>query len=294
MKYIVLYNSYADNNKGKENAELLPIIYSLDEFEYYDITKITDYKTFLTGIPLDAGIVICGGDGTLNRFINDTATMDIKYKLYYFPCGSGNDFARDIGNSQELIPLDEYIKNLPVVCVNGKEYRFINGVGFGIDGYCCEAGDKLREKKPKSKINYTMIAIKGLLFHYKPTRAIVTVDGKKSFYKKVWLAPTMHGKYYGGGMMPTPKQERNNLRGKISVMIFHGCGKLKTLCVFPSLFKGKHVRHKKNVCVLSGQKITVQFNKPRAVQIDGETITGVTEYTVKSAYIVGDNKRKKI
>ena len=45
--------------------------------------------------------------------------------------------------------------------------------------------------------------------------------------------------------------------------------------------------------VLSGQKITVKFNKPRAIQIDGETIKNVTEYTVKSAYIVADERRKK-
>lgn len=292
MNYIVLYNPYADNDNGEENAKLLELVYASDRFEYVDVTTVSDYKTFFTNIPLETGIVLCGGDGTLNRFINDTKTIYIKNKLFYYPCGSGNDFARDIGNVQELIPLYEYIQNLPVVCVNGKEYRFINAVGFGIDGYCYETGDKIRAKNFKKKINYTAIAIKGLLFHYRPTRAIVTVDGKKYFYKKVWLAPTMYGKYYGGGMMPTPKQDRNNTQNKISVMIFHGCGKLKTLCIFPSLFKGEHVKKKKNVEILSGHSITVKFDQPRTVQIDGETIKDVTEYNVKSAYIVADERRK--
>ena len=74
--------------------------------------------------------------------------------------------------------------------VNGKQYRFLNGIGYGIDGYCCQVGDEQREKSTKP-VNYTAIAIKGLLFHYKPTNAVVTVDGETHNYRKVWLAPTM-------------------------------------------------------------------------------------------------------
>lgn len=36
---------------------------------------------------------------------------------------------------------------------------------------------------------YTAIAINGLLFHYKPTSAVVTVDGKTDTYHHVCLAP---------------------------------------------------------------------------------------------------------
>ena len=131
-------------------------------------------------------------------------------------------------------------------------------------------------------MNYTSIAIKGLLFHYKPTNAKVTVDGKIHTYKKVWIAPTMNGKYYGGGMMPTPKQDRNNKEKTLSVMIFHNCGKLKTLLIFPSLFKGEHIKHTKNVEIMTGNQITVEFDRPVALQIDGETILNVKAYTACS------------
>ena len=33
--------------------------------------------------------------------------------------------------------------------------------------------------------------------------------------------------------------------------------------------------------ILTGKKITVKFDAPTALQIDGETITGVTEYTAE-------------
>ena len=66
------------------------------------------------------------------------------------------------------------------------------------------------------------------------------------------------------------------------MVVMHGSGKLKTLIVFPSIFKGEHVKHDEMVQVLTGHEITVQFDRPCALQIDGETILGVTEYSVSS------------
>lgn len=133
----------------------------------------------------------------------------------------------------------------------------------------------------KKDINYTAIAIRGLLFDYKPKTATVTVDGEKHTYEKVWLAPTMNGRFYGGGMIPTPAQSRTN--DTVSTMLFHDCGKLRALMMFPSIFKGEHVKYTKNVAVLTGNEITVEFDRPAPLQIDGETILGVTSYTVTSA-----------
>ena len=170
------------------------------------------------------------------------------------------------------------------VTVKGKSYKFINGIGYGIDGYCCEVGDKMREAGDK-KIDYTMIAIKGLLFHFKPADATITVDGKEYFYKKVWIAPTMHGRCYGGGMIPTPKQDRLNAEGSVSVMAFHGTSKLKTLMIFPSLFKGEHIKHTEAIAIHEGKEITVKFSHPASLQIDGETILDVSEYTVHAGVL---------
>lgn len=61
-------------------------------------------------------------------------------------------------------------------------------------------------------------------------------------------------------------------------MVFHTPGKLKALTVFPSIFKGEHIRHTHVVEVLTGQDITVEFDRPAPLQIDGETIPDVTAY----------------
>lgn len=281
--YYVLYNPYAGNGAFRNHAEKLCGAFTGD-YKLVDITSITDYEAFFASLPEEAQIVISGGDGTLNRFLNQTRRLSLPEALYYCACGSGNDFQRDITgkDTAQLIPLTPYIRDLPMVTVNGKEYLFLNGVGFGIDGYCCEVGDKLRKESDKP-INYAMIAIKGLLFHFKPRSASVTVDGKEYSFRRVWLAPTMNGRFYGGGMMPTPDQDRLAEPPSVSTMVMHSAGKLRALAVFPSIFKGEHVKHTKMVTVLKGRDITVTFDRPTALQIDGETVSGVTSCRMRAA-----------
>ena len=57
---------------------------------------------------------------------------------------------------------------------------------------------------------------------------------------------------------------------------------MKTLMVFPSIFKGEHISHTEMVEVLTGKEITVRFDSPAALQIDGETVKNVSEYSVKA------------
>ncbi len=273
-KIVVLYNPLS----GSCTPEGMKLRFP--KYDFCDITKLTGYGELLSGLTEEDTLILCGGDGTLNRFVNDTQGMNLACDVLYYPAGSGNDFAFDVIGSktaQKPFPIKEYISNLPTVTVNGKTYRFMNGVGFGLDGYCCEEGDRLRHISDKP-VNYTAIAIKGALFCYKPANAKVNVDGKEYFFRKVWIAPTMFGRYYGGGMMPTPGQTRAD--ETVATLLYHGCGKIKALAVFSSIFKGEHIKHKKIITVLKGKDITVEFDSPRSLQIDGETVSGVTSYRV--------------
>lgn len=280
-KYYVLFNPYSGNGKGEEYARKLNSILN-DELIYFSMPKITDFKKFLS-MTKGEDIIICGGDGTLNYFINHTDGIKYKNNILYYSTGSGNDFYNDVfkGKGEGPHLINEYLKDLPTVIVKGKEYKFINGIGYGIDGYCCEMGD-LHRKKSTKPVNYTKIALKGLLYDYKPTNAIVTVDSVKHAYKKVWLASTMNGRYYGGGMMIAPYQNRLNSDRSLTVVVLHGMIKLKVLTAFATVFKGEHVRFKKIVDLYTAHEVKVEFDRPVALQIDGETILGVTEYTVKS------------
>lgn len=281
MKFKVLYNPLSGNVKGEfVKTELDGVIDG--EFEFIDVTTIADMHSFLENLDDEHAIMLVGGDGTINRFINDAGELLGKHSVYYYAAGNGNDFWTDLGYKRGDPPIciDKYLVNLPVCEVNGKTYKFINGIGYGIDGYCCEVGDAL--KAANKKVNYTAIAIKGLLFHYKPCTATVIVDGVEHTFKKAWIAPTMNGRYYGGGMIPTPEQDRLNAERNVSICVMYGKGKITTLIAFPTIFKGEHVKKTKMVSILTGNEVTVKFPRPSALQVDGETVLNVTEYTVRT------------
>lgn len=283
MKYVIL--NHGTNNPNYE-SDVKAFEATIGACREEDVDGL-DYVAFLKGLQPSDEVYLMGGDGTLNWFINGLGDYEPTLPVYLYPAGTGNDFIHDVLGQVERKPvlINEYIKNLPVVEVTqaGNEgskicKKFINGIGYGIDGYCCEMGDKLKEEG--KKVDYTAIAIKGLLFHFKKVTATVSVDGKQERFRDVWLAPSMKGRFYGGGMMVAPAQ--NRAEEALSLVVFRGKSKLHTLMVFPSIFKGEHVKHEKMVFVRRGKEIEVSFDRPTALQIDGETVLNVTSYRVKA------------
>lgn len=283
MKQYILYNPLSASGRGEELVRSAAVL-QLDklESEMLDVTKLSSYADFFARVEPESRVILCGGDGTVSRFANATRGMELPEELYYFASGTGNDLLHDLGlqAGSTLVRLKPYLADLPVVTVGGQSGVFLNNVSFGIDGYCCEEGDRLRAKG--KTVNYTKIALKGLLGAFRPLNAVVTVDGVRKEYRRVWLAPTMNGRYCGGGMMMTPGQDRKDPERKVSVLVFCETGALRALCIFPSLFKGKHVKYKKYVKIVTGHDVLVEFDRPTPMQIDGETVSGVLSYHVHS------------
>ena len=287
----ILFNPLSDNRHGEANARKITEIPEYKDAEFVDLTKIK-LREYIASAPADDKLVLAGGDGTIHFMINKLGGKIPERPIFYYPTGNGNDFKADIAEKDEVVGLNKYLKDLPSVSVNGcKKILFLNGIGFGIDGYCCEEGDRLKKQTTKP-INYAAIAIKGILGKFKQRSATVTVDGVKREYKNVWLTATMNGRYYGGGMAIAPDQDRLNPERKQTVVVFHCKNKLKTLMVFPSIFKGKHVEHKKIVEVITGHEISVEFDRPTPLQVDGETYVNVTQYAVsaRAASVLEGNK----
>lgn len=281
MNYL-FYNPSARNGKAAEDLQLIKKTLDGQDVEIYAVTDIDDYVSVIDKIQPEDIVYIVGGDGTLNRFINDSTNLRILGDIFFYSAGTGNDFKHDVDpdNSLYRIRLNDYIRNLPTVTVGGVTYKFVNGIGFGIDGYCCEEGDRQRAAG-RQDINYSAIAVKGCLFRFKPYGADITVDGETRHYDKVWLAPTMFGKYYGGGMKVAPEQDRNNPQHTVTNVVIHGTGRLKTLIRFAKIFSGEYTKYTDMVDIRTGHEVRVVFDRPCALQIDGETVKNVTEYTVR-------------
>ena len=290
MKTLILYNPISGYGLAESKAqELSPIYEEMGTVTILDITAVDDIATVISEYGKGDAVIICGGDGTLNRFVYDTESIKPECDILYCAVGTGNDFLRDIGKNVNDAPfsIKDYLRDLPIVEIDGVKCRFLNGIGYGIDGYCCEIGDAKKAAAPDKPVNYAAIAISGVLGKFKPRNAIVTVDGKEYKYDKVWIAATMHGRYYGGGMQCAPEQDRLAGDGINTLVVWHGSGKIKTLTRFSSIFKGEHVKYTDMISIHKGHDITVRFDAPCPLQIDGETRLGVTEYKVSPGVRVG-------
>ena len=132
-KFTVLYNPLAGKtDKAAIEAELSALLPD-DELEYVVLGDGESYADVLKNVASDRKIMLSGGDGTLNRFVNDPASDSYAGEIWYYASGNGNDFWTDLGRKKGDAPVDVtgYLKNLPLVTVNGVTRKFINGIGYG-------------------------------------------------------------------------------------------------------------------------------------------------------------------
>ena len=140
--FCVLYNPLASTGKGEEKARTLVDILGSDaKIQFLSLIELEDVRAFLDSLPPDTCPIITGGDGTLSRFVDNLGGNPTR-DIYYYPAGTGNDFLNDLNKTGDTRPflLNPYITDLPHIHFNGESHAFINGVGYGIDGYVCEEG----------------------------------------------------------------------------------------------------------------------------------------------------------
>ena len=127
----VIYNPLSCGGHGEERKDsaLVELNKKYEEITVVDFTK-TDID-FFKSLNADDIIILVGGDGTLNTFVNLYKDYATNNKCYLFKGGNGNDFLRDIDANEQLSLLNPYLENLPYVVVNGMKKYFINNVGFG-------------------------------------------------------------------------------------------------------------------------------------------------------------------
>ena len=281
-KYLILYNPLAQKGRGLDNAKKIRAFFKDAEVAYENILEITDLAAFMAEAPRDVKIVLTGGDGTLSRTVSALYGHELGRELYYFGAGSGNDFLRDIGKSPKdpPFPINEYMKGLPLVKVNGMTMRCINGVGLGLDGFCCEEVNRLHSEGKNA--SYGMVALMGVLGKYKPVDAVITVDGVRQEFKNVWMAPVMFGSYFGGGYKMAPKQDRMSSRRQVTSVVIHSIPRLLAVFQFLKVKQGKGESMTKYAVFRPGRHVAAEFSSPCAFQIDGESISNVTSYEISA------------
>ena len=275
MNYLA-YNELAGQVSGEKIKEII----SKYEDKFPNMELVNEANCTLEELNEklndDDNVLLIGGDGTVNFFANTWNNIKVKGNWYIYSAGTGNDFLTDIEAKDNFSKLNEYMDNLPKVSANGITKYFVNNVGFGVDGDVCVVAEE--KKKQCKKIDYTKITIGLILFKFKKRYCKIKVDGKEYEFKNAFIAATMNGRYYGGGMKSAPNQDRKG--DKVTVVVMTGKSRLLTLIKFTKIFTGEYVKYKKNVHLFEGKEIEVSFDKPCGLQYDGEVIENVTSYKV--------------
>ncbi len=278
--YYILFNPLSSNGKSIEVMEKLKRKLAKDGHPSLalDIIEVSkDIDSFLKRINNDDKVVILGGDGTLHYFVNSVRNIEIENDIFLYKGGTGNDFSREFKN-KELINIKPYIRNLPTVKINGEETDkvFINGGGFGLDGaVCCGVNDSGIKKSGLAYIKNLLSLIK----RFPRYDLEVWVDGVRHTYKKVWLATVTNGKYFGGGMKISPVSDRTD--DILEMYVIHSVSFPKLLCIFPTIFIGKHMLFKKvGISLIKGRSFKLVSNIPNPFQSDGEVVVDVNKFEV--------------
>ena len=100
MKYRVLYNPLAGLGKEDNGYEQAKKLFEGKDAEFSDVTKEGALDELFKNLAKDDKIVLCGGDGTLNKFVNSIPFIP-ENEILYYPTGNGNDFYRDVAEGKE-------------------------------------------------------------------------------------------------------------------------------------------------------------------------------------------------
>lgn len=214
-------------------------------------------------------IVAVGGDGT----VNEVATGLIDNNggvLGIIPGGTGNDMARSLDIPMEPIEALEvlckgYKRNMNIGSVNGSYFLNISSIGF--DAEVVKNNINIK-KKIKSGFSYA-ISVIYTLFSFKRKRLEINIDGE-ILNDNVYLLAVGNGKYYGGGMKILPMAKIDD--GYLDICIVSNLNKLKLLFLFPTIFKGNHIKFTKHVQIYRGKNIKVKSKENLHLNIDGEII----------------------
>jgi len=286
-KLLFIVNPVAGNGKGRKVWHRLELILQRDHIPY---------EVLVTTGPRDAielaarsaklhplAIVAVGGDGTLHEVAQGLSEQASSCPVAYIPAGSGNDFARALRIQFEpeeaLRRLMETLASTsgdhaprsPFDMLRFGDIWAINSLGAGLDGFVIKLTLEAKYKRWLNRIGlgslvYPLTLLRALL-KYRPGTAVVTVDGRRMRFDKLWFCAVTNISYFGGGMRIVPDARPDD--GTADVCIVSGISRLGLLFAFPRVYKGTHTSLKA-VTFLRGRSVRVESDKPLVIQADGE------------------------
>ena len=208
----------------------------------------------------------CGGDGTFFEVINGAAG---KAPVGVFPCGSGNDFIKNILSPESLLDVEAQINGqavpLDLIRCNGQYVSNVCNIGFDAD--IAYNMNRFRRIPFLSGKKAYIASILYCFFHRMHYPLTVQIDDGEPIHDEYLFAAIANGQTYGGSFRGAPKASVHD--GLIDICLCRRLSRL-TLLRFVSAFqKGTYLEKK-------GIDRWVDYRKCRKVTITmpEDTVTG--------------------
>ncbi|MEJ7818114.1 MAG: diacylglycerol kinase family protein [Thermoleophilaceae bacterium] len=214
-------------------------------------------------------VAALGGDGFLRLLAGTLRYTD--GALAVLPAGRGNDFARVLGISNDVVEavrtaVQGTDRMIDVAEAGGEPYLGIASLGFDSD-----ANRIANESRVvRGNLVYLYAALRAL-WSWKSAGFTVTVDGEVHELRGYSVA-VANSKAYGGGMYIAPQAELDD--GLLDVISIGETSKPRWLMNLPSVFRGRHVNDP-SVTVLRGGEVSVSADRPFRIYADGDPIGDV-------------------
>lgn len=271
-----ILNPHAGRGRAKHLEPEL--VAALRDFPFSHTLFVTTTKGEATSIALSESktssvVVAVGGDGTVNEVAS--GLIGSHCALGVISVGSGNDFARTIGATNDVRQmLMEFslpnvkkfdVGTVRLTHIHGRteDRFFFNSLGIGFDAAVAK---RVTSIKLLRGIPLYMSALISTLVGYKPHFFAVTTPERK-WEKNYFLLCIGIGKWEGGGFKLTPDAVPDD--GKYQVCGITGDSILKVLPVLPSVMTGTHIG-KEYIEVFDTAVLSAESPLPVTVHGDGE------------------------
>jgi YegS/Rv2252/BmrU family lipid kinase len=238
-------------------------------------TERPGHATDLARSARDSGLVVAvGGDGTVREVATGLAGTEAE--LAVIPCGSGNDFDKNVGIPRELgaacrLAAEGQARPLDLVRIAAsgeaveQEWLCANAAGFGFDALVIEHTRSFRRLRG---MPLYLAAVFRAVRSYTCPKVIVTV-GDETWQQPILLLAAANGRCYGGGMKIAPAAEPDD--GLLEICIIDEVDRLTVLRDLPSFVEGTHVKLPE-VRMLRAPRLELEFEDPCPLQLDGDLV----------------------
>lgn len=231
----------------------------------------------------DAVVLTIGGDGTLNQTITGLRmTRQSDLPVGYIPAGSGNDFARGVGLSEDpMKALGQVLAAEQPLTLDIGRYTehthhetgyFVNNVGIGFDAAVVASNTHSRIKRILNrlylgKLSYFFSGVK--TFFTTKTFDVVVYDqaGKMELIPRAFLVDATNHPYFGGGIRFMPKATPTD--GLLDLVVVEHPNWLAFLFLLVQMIRGKATQYPQ-VHYLKGKHLRLETTALEPGQMDGE------------------------